>query len=74
MGTEKLERGSDTTLPWHRCRADGYRYTRGKAFVSKIIPIFKTGKYSFSGTQMLAKGLDFDNVGIVGIIAEPTTP
>lgn len=43
--------------------------TQGKFGYEKIIDSFKTRETDILvGTQMLAKGLDFDNVGLVGIL------
>ena len=43
--------------------------TRGKFGFEKILDSFKEGQIDILvGTQMLAKGLDFDNVSLVGIM------
>lgn len=43
--------------------------TRGKFGYEKIIDAFKNQEYDILvGTQMLAKGLHFDNVTLVGIL------
>jgi len=43
--------------------------TRGKKAYERIIQEFETGKIDILiGTQMVTKGLDFDNVGLVGIL------
>ena len=43
--------------------------TRGKFGFEKIIDSFKNREIDILvGTQMLAKGLDFDNVSLVGIM------
>jgi primosomal protein N' (replication factor Y) len=47
------------------------RIPRGKFGFEKIIDGFKNREVDiFSGTQMLAKGLDFDNVSLVGMNAD----
>lgn len=47
--------------------------TQGKFGYEKIIDSFKTRETDILvGTQMLAKGLDFDNVGLVGILNADT--
>jgi primosomal protein N' (replication factor Y) len=39
--------------------------TRGKFGFEKSLIVLKIEKFPFSRTQMLAKGLDFDNVSLV---------
>ena len=47
--------------------------TTGKGSHWRILGDFKAGKYDILiGTQMIAKGLDFDNVTLVGIISADT--
>jgi primosomal protein N' (replication factor Y) len=67
-GTEKLE--EDLKLIFHHAiihRMD-LDTTRRKQSYSRIISDFETGKIDILvGTQMVSKGLDFDNVSLVGI-------
>jgi len=67
-GTEKLE--EDLKLIFHHAvihRMD-LDTTRRKQSYGQIINDFETGKIDILvGTQMVSKGLDFDNVSLVGI-------
>ncbi len=70
MGTEKLEEEVTQLFPGIAVARMDTDTTRGKHSYQKIISDFQNRKVQILvGTQMLAKGLDFDNVGIVGIIA-----
>ncbi len=70
MGTEMLAEEVMRLFPEARVeRMDGDT-TRGKDSYERIIYNFQEGRTDILvGTQMLSKGLDFDNVSIVGIIA-----
>ncbi|MDO5522559.1 MAG: primosomal protein N' [Bacteroidia bacterium] len=70
MGTEKLEEEVATLFPDAAIARMDTDTTRGKNVYEKIISDFQDKKVQILvGTQMLSKGLDFDNVSIVGIIA-----
>lgn len=69
-GTEKLEEAVAALFPDAAIARMDTDTTRGKNTYEKIISDFQTGKVQILiGTQMLSKGLDFDNVSLVGIIA-----
>ncbi|MBE6038758.1 MAG: primosomal protein N' [Anaerofustis stercorihominis] len=68
-GTEKIEQIAKELVPdaaVSRLDSDTVKY---KGAFEKIISDFSEGKSDILiGTQMVAKGLDFDNVNLVGII------
>jgi len=69
FGTEQLEEALQLLFPEVEIGRLDLDTTRGRNSYDKIIQAFSTGKTSILvGTQMVAKGLDFDNVGLVGII------
>lgn len=69
-GTEKLEEEVAKLFPDAVVARMDTDTTRGKHSYEKIIADFQQKRVQILvGTQMLAKGLDFDNVGVVGIIA-----
>ncbi len=69
FGTEQIELELKTLFPdKHSWRMD-HDTTRGKHGYEKIIDSFKNREIDILvGTQMLAKGLHFDNVALVGIM------
>lgn len=68
-GTEKLEEDLSLQFPEYRISRMDLDTTRGRSSYEKIIQDFKSGKTDILvGTQMIAKGLDFDQVGLVGIL------
>ncbi|MEL1244299.1 primosomal protein N' [Flavobacterium sp. DGU11] len=69
FGTEQIELELKTLFPdKHSWRMD-QDTTRGKHGYEKIIDSFKNREIDILvGTQMLAKGLHFDNVALVGIL------
>ena len=70
MGTEKLEEEVAQLFPDAVIARMDTDTTRGKNSYEKIISDFQNKKVQILvGTQMLSKGLDFDNVSIVGIIS-----
>lgn len=70
QGTEKLEEEVVQLFPDFRVARMDTDTTRGKQSYEKIITDFQNKKvHILVGTQMLSKGLDFDNVSVVGIIA-----
>ena len=70
MGTEKLEEEVTTLFPDAVIARMDTDTTRSKNSYEKIISDFQEKKVQILiGTQMLSKGLDFDNVSIVGIIS-----
>ena len=70
QGTEQLEEEATKLFPQAVVARLDSDSTRSKDSYSKIINDFQEGKAQILvGTQMLSKGLDFDNVSIVGIIS-----
>ncbi len=68
-GTEQIEESLKQLFPDNVTRRMDYDTTRGKNSHQKIITDFEEGKIDILvGTQMIAKGLDFDNVAMVGIL------
>ncbi len=69
MGTEKLEEIIKKTFNDAKTIRMDVDTTRRKGSHSKIINDFKNKKYNILiGTQMISKGLDFDDVTLVGVI------
>ncbi len=68
-GTEKIEDELKIFLPKARIGRMDLDTVRGKNALSKLLSDFEVGKLDILvGTQMVTKGLDFDKVGLVGII------
>jgi primosomal protein N' (replication factor Y) len=69
MGTQKLEEIIENSYPSaHVIRMD-LDTTINKNGHAKIIEAFESGEYDIMiGTQMIAKGLDFPNVTLVGVL------
>jgi len=69
FGTEQVELELQQLFPQARIGRMDQDTTRGKFGYEKIIDAFKNHETDILvGTQMLAKGLDFDNVSLVGIM------
>lgn len=69
FGTEQIELELKTLFPAKNSWRMDQDTTRGKHGYEKIIDAFKNREIDILvGTQMLAKGLHFDNVGMVGIL------
>ncbi len=69
FGTEKIEDELQIFFPEHNIARLDLDSTRGKHAYSEIISRFETGETDILvGTQMVTKGLDFDNVSLVGIL------
>ncbi len=69
FGTEQIEQELLTLFPDSKTGRMDQDTTRGKHGFEKIIDSFKNREIDILvGTQMLAKGLDFDNVSLVGIM------
>jgi len=70
FGTEKIEEDLATLFPEHRIERMDLDTTRSKHAYQRIIKDFEDQKIDILvGTQMVTKGLDFDNVSLVGIIS-----
>ncbi len=68
-GTEKIEETVKQCLPEARTARMDLDTTRSRSAYEKIIRDFQQGQTNLLiGTQMVTKGLDFDNVRIVGIL------
>lgn len=69
FGTEQVEMELKELFPARNSSRMDQDTTRGKFGYEKLIDSFKEQEIDILvGTQMLAKGLDFDNVGLVGIL------
>lgn len=69
FGTEQIQQELIELFPTARTGRMDQDTTRGKFGFEKIIDSFKDREIDILvGTQMLAKGLDFDNVSLVGIM------
>ncbi|MDX6189639.1 primosomal protein N' [Flavobacterium sp. FlaQc-52] len=69
FGTEQIEQELGSLFPKAKTGRMDQDTTRGKFGFEKIIDSFKNREIDILvGTQMLAKGLDFDNVSLVGIM------
>lgn len=69
MGTEKIEEELATLLPQARIARMDQDTTRGRHAMENILRRFGSGEVDvLVGTQMVSKGLDFDQVTVVGII------
>jgi primosomal protein N' (replication factor Y) len=70
FGTEKVEDELKIYLPEARIARMDFDTVRGKQAYAKLIHDFEERRIDILvGTQMVTKGLDFDNVGIVGILS-----
>ncbi|MEO8517152.1 MAG: primosomal protein N', partial [Flavobacterium sp.] len=69
FGTEQIELELNALFPEKKIARMDQDTTRGKYAFEKLIDSFKNREIDILvGTQMLAKGLDFDNVSLVGIL------
>lgn len=69
FGTEQIQQELNALFPNSKIGRMDQDTTRGKFGFDKIIDGFKNREIDILvGTQMLAKGLDFDNVTLVGIM------
>ena len=69
-GTEKIEDYVRNIFPEARVVRMDLDNTRTRNAYSRIISDFSSGRTNLLiGTQMISKGLDFDNVGVVGILS-----
>ena len=73
FGTEQIELELKELYPNHKIGRMDLDTTRGKFGYQKIIGAFEAREIDILvGTQMLSKGLDFDNVSLVGILNADT--
>jgi primosomal protein N' (replication factor Y) len=73
LGTEKLQAEIDAKFPEYVCqRMDSDTMTRPGSH-QKVLDAFRAGDIQILvGTQMIAKGLDFPNVTLVGVVNADT--
>jgi primosomal protein N' (replication factor Y) len=73
FGTEQIELELKELFPDYKIGRMDLDTTRGKHGYQKIIGAFEAREIDILvGTQMLSKGLDFDNVSLVGILNADT--
>jgi primosomal protein N' (replication factor Y) len=73
FGTERVEEELSLIFPEAKIARLDVDSTRTKNSLQKIITDFQEGTTNILiGTQMVAKGLDFDNVSLIGIINADT--
>jgi primosomal protein N' (replication factor Y) len=71
FGTEKIEEELQELFPTHSIARMDLDTTRKKNGHSTIIHAFENRETDILiGTQMVTKGLDFDNIGLVGILIQ----
>lgn len=69
-GTERIEEELQKIFPKCRTGRLDWDSTKGKNKMAQLLQQFAKGDIQILvGTQMVVKGLDFDNVGLVGIIS-----
>lgn len=69
FGTQKIEEEIEIMLPDAKIKRMDIDSTRSKNAYKQIIEEFDAGEIDIlTGTQMVTKGLDFDNVGLVGVL------
>ena len=74
VGTQKIEEELQNVFPNSKILRMDYDTTSRKGMHEKMIEEFKNHQYDILlGTQMVAKGLDFSNVTLVGVINADTT-
>ncbi len=74
VGTQKIEEELYSLFPTSRVLRMDYDTTSKKGMHEKMIQAFKNLEYDILlGTQMVAKGLDFSNVTLVGVINADTS-
>ena len=74
VGTQKIEEELQNIFPNSKILRMDYDTTSRKGMHEKMIEEFKNHQYDILlGTQMVAKGLDFSNVTLVGVINADTT-
>ncbi|MEN1678882.1 MAG: primosomal protein N' [Planctomycetota bacterium] len=70
FGTQKLEAEVRARFPKHRCLRMDADTTRRPGSHEETLDQFRCGEASILlGTQMIAKGLDFPNVTVVGVLS-----
>ena len=70
VGTEKVEEIAKSTFPQAKVARLDLDTIKSRGSIERILNDFKEGATQILvGTQLVAKGLDFENVGLVGIVA-----
>ena len=68
-GTEKIEYVTRAFFPDLKIERFDHDTTRSKKNQFKLLDDFKSGRIDILiGTQMITKGFDFDNIGLVGVL------
>lgn len=68
-GTQRIEAELEALFPTARILRMDADTTTAKFSHQKLLDAFKNGEYDILiGTQMIAKGLDFENVTLVGVV------
>ena len=74
IGTEQVEEQIKAAFPDKKAERLDIDSIKDRKELDKILDRFGSGETDILvGTQLVAKGLDFDNVGVVGVIAADTT-
>lgn len=74
VGTERIEEELGNLFPESRILRMDFDTTSRKGMHEKMITAFKNQEYDILlGTQIVSKGLDFDNVTLVGVINADTS-
>lgn len=74
VGTEKVEEELNKLFPESKILRMDFDTTSRKGMHEKMIKAFKNHEYDILlGTQIVSKGLDFDNVTLVGVINADTS-
>lgn len=74
VGTEKVEEELNKLFPESKILRMDFDTTSRKGMHEKMIKDFKNHEYDILlGTQIVSKGLDFDNVTLVGVINADTS-
>jgi primosomal protein N'' len=69
FGTEKLEEELENDFPSYKIARMDVDSMRGKTAHDTLIKLFEQHKVDIlAGTQMVVKGLDFENVSLVGVL------
>ena len=69
FGTEKIEEQLEAAFPNNKIARMDVDSVRGKTAHDNLIQLFEQHRFDILvGTQMVVKGLDFDNVSLVGIL------
>ena len=69
FGTQRVENCLNETFPGHKIVRLDIDSTRKRGFTQRVMRDFESGNINIIlGTQMIAKGLDFPNVTLVGVL------